>query len=166
VIAVSLILLFLANSLLETQDRRPILIGTSLAGGIFVVATCVLLARRIVMKKRGQSYTKLSLLLLTIGVFSFNNTLDSVSAKKKGTDAEQIFKRVEALAGGSREKLKELPLFEFQVLATATDNFSLSNKLGQGGFGPVYKVSMTGKGLWQQANKNLCLTYFCCRGCC
>jgi hypothetical protein len=87
-------------------------------------------------------------------------------AKKKGTDAEQIFKRVEALAGGSREKLKELPLFEFQVLATATDNFSLSNKLGQGGFGPVYKVSMTGKGLWQQANKNLCLTYFCCRGCC
>jgi serine/threonine protein kinase len=60
-------------------------------------------------------------------------------AKKKGTDAEQIFKRVEALAGGSREKLKELPLFEFQVLATATDNFSLSNKLGQGGFGPVYK---------------------------
>lgn len=37
-------------------------------------------------------------------------------------------------------KLKELPLFEFQVLAVATDNFSITNKLGQGGFGAVYKV--------------------------
>ncbi|PIA60782.1 hypothetical protein AQUCO_00300357v1 [Aquilegia coerulea] len=31
----------------------------------------------------------------------------------------------------------ELPLFDFNTVATATDNFS--NKLGQGGFGPVYK---------------------------
>ena len=65
------------------------------------------------------------------------------SGRKKGTEAEEIFERVEALAGGgSKGKMKELPLFEFQVLAAATDNFSLSNKLGQGGFGPVYKVSM------------------------
>ncbi|XP_010458518.1 PREDICTED: G-type lectin S-receptor-like serine/threonine-protein kinase At1g11300 [Camelina sativa] len=102
----------LAHSEIKTQDRRPILIGTSLAGCVTVLAACVLLARRIVLKKR---------------------------AKTIGTDAEQIFKRVEALAGGSKEKLKELPLFEFQVLAAATDNFSLTNKLGQGGFGPVYK---------------------------
>ncbi|XP_010492578.1 PREDICTED: G-type lectin S-receptor-like serine/threonine-protein kinase At1g11300 [Camelina sativa] len=102
----------LAHSEIKTQDKRPILIGATLAGGIFVVAACGLLARRIVMKKR---------------------------AKKKGTDAEQIFERVEALAGGNKGKLKELPLFEFQVLAAATDNFSLRNKLGQGGFGPVYK---------------------------
>ena len=37
-------------------------------------------------------------------------------------------------------KVQELPLFNFDKLATATDNFHLSNKLGQGGFGPVYKV--------------------------
>ena len=36
----------------------------------------------------------------------------------------------------------ELPLFEFDTIAEATDNFSSSNKLGQGGFGPVYKVSI------------------------
>lgn len=87
------------------------------------------------------------MLLISIGLFSFNSILDSFSARKKGTDAEQIFERVEALAGGNKGKLKELPLFEFQVLAAATDNFSLRNKLGQGGFGPVYKVSMTLKGL-------------------
>uniref|UniRef100_J3MLV8 non-specific serine/threonine protein kinase n=1 Tax=Oryza brachyantha TaxID=4533 RepID=J3MLV8_ORYBR len=34
----------------------------------------------------------------------------------------------------------ELPLFAFEALATATDNFSSSNKLGEGGFGHVYKV--------------------------
>jgi hypothetical protein len=40
----------------------------------------------------------------------------------------------------SQEKLQELLLYSFEKLATATNNFNLSNKLGQGGFGPVYKV--------------------------
>jgi hypothetical protein len=40
----------------------------------------------------------------------------------------------------SQVKLQELLLFDFEKLATATNNFHLSNKLGQGGFGPVYKV--------------------------
>ena len=34
----------------------------------------------------------------------------------------------------------ELPIFEFSTIANATDNFSSNNKLGQGGFGHVYKV--------------------------
>ncbi|KAF2285887.1 hypothetical protein GH714_008714 [Hevea brasiliensis] len=33
----------------------------------------------------------------------------------------------------------ELPLFDFVIISHATDKFSLSNKLGEGGFGPVYK---------------------------
>lgn len=36
----------------------------------------------------------------------------------------------------------ELPLFNFDCIAIATDNFSDENKLGQGGFGPVYKVKL------------------------
>jgi len=31
-------------------------------------------------------------------------------------------------------------MFEFEQLLEATDNFSEENKLGQGGFGAVYKV--------------------------
>lgn len=34
----------------------------------------------------------------------------------------------------------DLPLFDLSVIASATDNFSESNKLGEGGFGSVYKV--------------------------
>ena len=37
-------------------------------------------------------------------------------------------------------KVQESPLFNFEKLATATNNFHLSNKLGQGGFGLVYRV--------------------------
>uniref|UniRef100_A0A0D3BT68 Protein kinase domain-containing protein n=1 Tax=Brassica oleracea var. oleracea TaxID=109376 RepID=A0A0D3BT68_BRAOL len=33
----------------------------------------------------------------------------------------------------------ELPLFELNTIATATNNFAFCNKLGAGGFGPVYK---------------------------
>ncbi|KAL5802680.1 hypothetical protein ACOSQ4_030985 [Xanthoceras sorbifolium] len=33
----------------------------------------------------------------------------------------------------------ELPLFELATIANATNNFSFKNKLGEGGFGPVYK---------------------------
>lgn len=40
----------------------------------------------------------------------------------------------------SRERDLELPLFDFLTIANATENFSEYNKLGEGGFGPVYKV--------------------------
>ena len=33
-----------------------------------------------------------------------------------------------------------LPLFDLRTIIAATYNFSIANKLGQGGFGPVYKV--------------------------
>lgn len=35
----------------------------------------------------------------------------------------------------------ELPTFDFTAIANATENFSSNNKLGEGGFGPVYKVN-------------------------
>ena len=34
----------------------------------------------------------------------------------------------------------DLPFFDLSSIAAATDNFSPANKLGQGGFGSVYKV--------------------------
>ena len=37
-------------------------------------------------------------------------------------------------------ELAEFAVFDFHQLLEATVNFSDENKLGQGGFGPVYKV--------------------------
>ena len=35
----------------------------------------------------------------------------------------------------------ELKFFNLSIIAKATNNFSIDNKLGEGGFGPVYKVT-------------------------
>lgn len=45
------------------------------------------------------------------------------------------------ITDGETEDL-ELPHFEFAKIVNATNNFSIKNKLGQGGFGPVYKVCL------------------------
>ncbi|XP_020224184.1 G-type lectin S-receptor-like serine/threonine-protein kinase At1g11330 [Cajanus cajan] len=39
----------------------------------------------------------------------------------------------------SQVKLQELLIFSFEKIVTATNNFHPSNRIGQGGFGPVYK---------------------------
>uniref|UniRef100_F6GZ96 non-specific serine/threonine protein kinase n=1 Tax=Vitis vinifera TaxID=29760 RepID=F6GZ96_VITVI len=44
----------------------------------------------------------------------------------------------------NRVKLEELPLLDFEKLAAATNNFHEANKLGQGGFGPVYRGNLPG----------------------
>lgn len=38
------------------------------------------------------------------------------------------------------KKMSEVRLFTFEVIHFATDTFSAENKLGEGGFGSVYKV--------------------------
>lgn len=43
-----------------------------------------------------------------------------------------------------RTKSIDVPLYDFEMIVAATNNFSLSNKLGQGGFGPVYKGNFPG----------------------
>ena len=35
--------------------------------------------------------------------------------------------------------------FSYEELATATDNFSMANKIGQGGFGAVYYAELRGE---------------------
>ncbi|MED6194718.1 hypothetical protein PIB30_031134 [Stylosanthes scabra] len=42
-----------------------------------------------------------------------------------------------------RQKVTDLPTFDFSVLVKATDNFSSTKKIGEGGFGSVYKGSLT-----------------------
>jgi hypothetical protein len=41
------------------------------------------------------------------------------------------------------EKGIDVPFFELECILAATDSFSDAKKLGQGGYGPVYKVIST-----------------------
>ncbi|CAN0896965.1 Cysteine-rich receptor-like protein kinase 10 [Linum grandiflorum] len=52
-----------------------------------------------------------------------------------------LWKKMRNTVGDSKRSL-ELLLIEFDKLRQATNNFSDKNKLGQGGFGPVYKGKM------------------------
>ena len=45
------------------------------------------------------------------------------------------------------EKHIDVPFYDFESIRVATDNFSDENKLGQGGYGPVYKVISTNIGI-------------------
>ncbi|KAL6529537.1 hypothetical protein OROGR_015160 [Orobanche gracilis] len=42
----------------------------------------------------------------------------------------------------SKDKDLELPVYDLSTVTTATNSFSSSNKLGEGGFGPVYKGTL------------------------
>ena len=55
-----------------------------------------------------------------------------------------IGSNVEELEDISAEDVsaEESLLYDYEELVVATDNFSSRNKLGQGGFGAVYKVTM------------------------
>lgn len=60
----------------------------------------------------------------------------------------------------NKQKLKEefeLPLFELSTITRATNNFSVSNKIGEGGFGPVYKVYI--KICWNSKQSFLVLVF-------
>lgn len=70
-------------------------------------------------------------LLHLVIVNDFNGFLITEKTKYKGKNYHEEH---------SREDL-ELPLIDLNEIVKATDNFSLVNKLGEGGFGPVYKVN-------------------------
>ncbi|CAL9778720.1 unnamed protein product [Musa acuminata subsp. burmannicoides] len=46
--------------------------------------------------------------------------------------------------GGAKSQKANSLLFDFETLKVATNNFSDANKLGEGGFGPVYKGVLSG----------------------
>ncbi|KAK3175426.1 hypothetical protein Dsin_032740 [Dipteronia sinensis] len=63
----------------------------------------------------------------------------SIKGKIKLLGLERVEANAEISSQMNQVKLQDLPLFNFGKLATTTNNSYLSNKLGQGGFGHVYK---------------------------
>ncbi|XP_054813959.1 putative serine/threonine-protein kinase receptor isoform X2 [Prosopis cineraria] len=65
---------------------------------------------------------------------------NSIANKKEGSEGNMELKTL--LAVNNEEGYEgnmELHIYDLAVIANATNNFSSDNKLGQGGFGPVYR---------------------------
>ncbi|KAH6795130.1 S-locus lectin protein kinase family protein [Perilla frutescens var. hirtella] len=101
-----------SSELAHKKNDHKIIIATAVVLGFILVAVSACLLNHRARKHKNSS----------------------ISYKTKGTSEESMPKRDK-----HGVKLEELSLFKFQMLSNATEKFELVNKLGQGGFGPVYR---------------------------
>ncbi|GMI63694.1 receptor kinase 1 [Hibiscus trionum] len=100
------------------RTRRAIIVSVTVSITIFGSALFIWQVKKKRDKRKGQD-------LLTFDVTMSPERTENKPSKRR--------RQVE------HEKEVEMPLFSFSSVSTATDNFSFSNKLGEGGFGHVYK---------------------------
>ncbi|XP_057962715.1 G-type lectin S-receptor-like serine/threonine-protein kinase B120 [Malania oleifera] len=109
-----------------------VIITIAVAGTIFVIA-CTWLVWKLKEKLKVSSNT------------SQTNSLRQIFDSSGSKDFSNQFSGPGDLIGEGRQRNgPELPLFNFDCVSIATNYFSHENKLGQGGFGPVYKGKLPG----------------------
>ncbi|XP_057993142.1 G-type lectin S-receptor-like serine/threonine-protein kinase SD1-1 [Hevea brasiliensis] len=78
-----------------------------------------------------------------VGLWTWGeHMLDCRAFKSYLSLLDQTEKKEEIDESESSEEDMELPLFDLVIISHATNKFSDSNKLGEGGFGPVYKGTL------------------------
>ncbi|KAI9079149.1 hypothetical protein K1719_038875 [Acacia pycnantha] len=84
--------------------------------------------------------TGLAIVMLFTSFYIYMRRRNSIANKDEGSDGNMELK---TLIGVNNEEgyegNMEQRIYDLAVIANATNNFSSDNKLGQGGFGPVYK---------------------------
>ncbi|XP_071705879.1 G-type lectin S-receptor-like serine/threonine-protein kinase At4g27290 isoform X1 [Rutidosis leptorrhynchoides] len=98
------------NGSKKTKKKQTIIIGVTISLGLVLV--CLILAMYVVRKKKKKAHRP---------------------------DLGPGQGRDENYANESHKDDTELSSFSLSVIAKSTNNFSPNNKLGEGGFGPVYK---------------------------
>ncbi|KAK7257255.1 hypothetical protein RIF29_31100 [Crotalaria pallida] len=97
---------------------------------------------RVPASELGQGNNKKKLVGTTMGVIIFVLIIFvCVMIIKKSRAAREFFRKHYNYK--VRNQSVDLPMFDFSVIANATEKFSSRKKLGEGGFGPVYKGTLT-----------------------
>ncbi|KAF3968592.1 hypothetical protein CMV_007544 [Castanea mollissima] len=112
----------LAYSELDTEGDVKKIVTITVVIGTVSISICTFILWRWISKHKARKKKGKEILLLNIG-----------EAHKKSRSENMLGDNLNQL------QVQELPLFDFEELANATNNFHQSNKLGQGGFGPVYR---------------------------
>ncbi|XP_060965750.1 G-type lectin S-receptor-like serine/threonine-protein kinase At4g27290 [Cannabis sativa] len=86
------------------------------------------------------SKVKIAVIIVAVIVFIGLVLIGYYICRRRYINAPNIFYE----RNESQNDEMELPLFYINTIRTATNNFSDDNKLGQGGFGPVYKGTLEG----------------------
>lgn len=60
---------------------------------------------------------------------------------RNGSDQQPVYSLRQHFDETNHDNDGDMHYFNFSTLKAATDDFSDVNKLGEGGFGPVYRVS-------------------------
>ncbi|KAI9070825.1 hypothetical protein K1719_047217 [Acacia pycnantha] len=87
------------------------------------------------VKDDSRNKTKMIVIIAPI-VFAFVMVIICICIYKR----RRKYRELNDLEDSKRDM--EIPFYDYIVIATATDNFSIDKKLGQGGFGPVYKGTL------------------------
>ncbi|KAB5533920.1 hypothetical protein DKX38_017006 [Salix brachista] len=112
----------LAYTELDKKRNLKVIISMSVIGGATAIFICVFFSWKWMATHRERKV----------------RSKETLSLKTRGAQAT-------VFDGNLPENVKEVklePLFKLQVLETATNNFDISKKLGQGGFGAVYRVTL------------------------
>ncbi|CAH1449865.1 unnamed protein product [Lactuca virosa] len=92
------------------------------------------------LEKKGRENMKIILPVVFLGVLLIGLSSTWLRYKWRKRHHAQPTREGEFLhVGESKRDAMELPLFSFSTIAKATANFSQENKIGEGGFGQVYK---------------------------
>ncbi|KAG5561488.1 hypothetical protein RHGRI_004514 [Rhododendron griersonianum] len=104
----------------KDKKKEKLIIGLTTASGVILLGVVIYGLHRLRAKQKGMMKKKIK---------------DSILSDRLNNSRDMLVNR-----GNPHDTKLELPTIDFEVIAAATDNFSISSKIGEGGFGPVFKV--------------------------
>ncbi|PPD81868.1 hypothetical protein GOBAR_DD21196 [Gossypium barbadense] len=129
----------LPSSELDKGNSEIIVITTVVSGMVVIIIISALLLLRRMGQQRDKGKSNCGQLCSLQLIASL---ISITGRNKKRTHIKDKFHSENIGESSIGVKLQQPPLFNFEELATATNNFHPQKKLGQGGFGPVYKGTL------------------------